>query len=60
MDSGYMSYSLNSSTPKRGIYFIKGSILGLIKRDTRSLDYSSYWDYIIQGLCRDYIGVTLG
>ena len=39
-----MSYSLNSL--KGGLYrgLYRGSTIGLIKRDTRSLDYSSYGD----------------
>ena len=42
---GYMSYSLNSlKGGYKGDYI--GGIIGVIKGDTRSLDYSSYEDYI--------------
>ena len=56
-----MSYSLN---PLKGVIqgIIHGSVIGLIKGDTRSLDYGSYKDIGImekQMETTDCIGITV-
>ena len=43
----YMSYSPNSL---KGVIEENGTTIGFIKGDTRSLDYSSYVFFLLQGV----------